>query len=70
LLALGLLFFRASPMCMIIEAPRVERGTSLRFDMASYIRGSPSRAASARASLARSLITQKYGDDRDRERND
>jgi hypothetical protein len=36
---------------------RVDGGTSLRFDMASYVRGSPGREASARASLARSPIT-------------
>ena len=30
--------------------------TPLRFDLASYVRGSPGREASARALLARSLI--------------
>jgi hypothetical protein len=41
----------------------------LRFDRASYVRGSPGRKPSARASLARSLMLTYY-DDRDRDRND
>lgn len=36
---------------------RVEGGTLLGFDMVSYVRGSSGRKASARALLARSLIT-------------
>jgi hypothetical protein len=35
---------------------KVVRGTPLRFDVASYVRGSPSKEASTRALLARSLI--------------
>jgi hypothetical protein len=42
------------------------RGPLLRFDMASYIRGSPGRKLSARASLARSLMLT-YRDDGDGE---
>ena len=37
------------------------RGTPLRFDMASYVRGSPGREASARTLLARSLVALNAG---------
>ena len=36
------------------------RGTPLRFDVASCVRGSPGREASARALLARSLIRHYF----------
>jgi hypothetical protein len=39
----------------------------LPFDLASYVRGSPGKAAAARASLAQSLIT--YGNDGDGDGN-
>ena len=34
----------------------VKEGREMRFDVASYVRGSPGREASARALLARSLM--------------
>ena len=38
---------------------RLRKKTCLRFDIASYVRGSPGRKPSARALLARSLIVRK-----------
>jgi hypothetical protein len=40
------------PMSLVVDV----RGTPLRFDLASYVRGSPGEEDSARALLARSLM--------------
>lgn len=53
LLALGFLFFRTSPLCTMMEGRERDIPASR---YGRYVRGSPGRKPSARASLAWSLM--------------